>query len=150
MVDSIHVARWIAQFDPTEVKFVLFPSGPNRRIHPKIRDLISDGRKFDNQISLFPFGGRLSLLLWGLDRFAGDRLRGQFLKSLLRKVGPDYVHALELQNAGYLTAKCLQDSRITTPFIATNYGSDIFWFARFDKHKSRIQNVLLRAQRNSA
>jgi glycosyltransferase involved in cell wall biosynthesis len=142
MVDSIHVARWIAQFDPTEVKFVLFPSGPNRRIHLKIRDLISDGRKFDNQISLFPFGGRLSLLLWGLDRFAGDRLRGQFLKSLLRKAGPDYVHALELQNAGYLTAKCLQDSRITTPFIATNYGSDIYWFSRIPKHLKRIKSLL--------
>lgn len=150
MVDSIHVARWIAQFDPKEVKFILFPSGPNRRVHPKIIELFHRGKKFDNQISIFPFGGRLSLLLWGFDRVAGNRIRGNLLKTLLKGIRPDYVHALELQNAGYLTARSLSDLGITTPFIATNYGSDIFWFARFDSHKRRIQAVLQRAQRYSA
>ena len=150
MVDSIHVARWIAQFDPTEVKFVLFPSGPNRRFHPKIVEMIERGKQFENQMTLVPFGGKLSLLLWGLDRLARDRIRGSLLKASLKRIKPDYVHALELQNAGYLTARSLSDSSITTPFIATNYGSDIFWFARFDKHKRRIQAVLHRAQRYSA
>ena len=150
MVDSIHVARWLAQFDPTEVKFILFPSGPNRVIHPRIIELIREGEKFDHQISLYPFGGRLSLMLWGLDRFLGDRLRGRILRQLLKKVKPDYVHALELQHAGYLTSRCLEDKTLTTPFIATNYGSDIFWFERFNKHKKRIQAVLNRAQRYSA
>ena len=150
MVDSIHVARWIAQFDPTEVKFILFPSGPNRRVHPKIVELIEQGKQFDSQTTLVPFWGRLSLLLWGLDRLAHDRIRAKLLGTTLKRVEPDYVHALELQNAGYLTARSLSDSGITTPFIATNYGSDIFWFARFNKHKGRIQAVLNRAQRYSA
>ena len=145
MVDSIHVARWIAQFDPTEVRFVLFPSGPNRRVHPKILEMIAKGKKFDDQITIVPFGGKLSLPLWVLDRFFGDRIRGFLLGRIIRKTNPDFVHALEFQHAGYITMRALADKSITTPFIATNYGSDIFWFQRFPRHKRRIQQILNRA-----
>jgi len=145
MVDSIHVARWIAQFDPTEVKFILFPSGPNRKVHPKILEMIENGKTLDNQITIVPFGGKLSLPLWALDRFFGDRIRGFLLGRILRKTDPDFVHAVEFQHAGYVTMRALSDEGITTPFIATNYGSDIFWFQRFPRHKRRIQQILNRA-----
>jgi len=150
MVDSIHVARWIAQFDPTEVKFILFPSGPNRRVHPKILEMIAKGKKFDNQITIVPFGGKLSLPLWTLDRFFGDRIRGLLLGRILKKTIPDFVHALELQHAGYVTMRALADKSISTPFIATNYGSDIYWFQQFPKHKAKIQSILQRADLYSA
>jgi glycosyltransferase involved in cell wall biosynthesis len=145
MVDSIHVARWIAQFDPTEVKFILFPSGPNRRVHSKILEMVAKGRKFDNQVSIVPFGGKLSLLLWALDRFFGDRIRGLLLGRILKKTLPDFVHALEFQHAGYVTMRALSDKSITTPFIATNYGSDIYWFQRFPRHARKIDRLLKRA-----
>jgi glycosyltransferase involved in cell wall biosynthesis len=150
MVDSIHVARWIAQFDPTEVKFILFPSGPNRRVHPKILEMIENSKSFDNQIRIVPFGGRLSLPLWALDRFFGDRIRGLLLRSILKKTLPDFVHALELQHAGYVAMRALADKSITVPFIATNYGSDIYWFQQFPKHKAKIQAILDRADLYSA
>lgn len=145
MVDSIHVARWIAQFDPTEVRFVLFPSGPNRRVHPKILELIERGKHFDNQMTLVPFGGRLSLPLWALDRFFSDRIRGLMLRRILKKIQPDFVHAQEFQHAGYVTIRALEDRTIRTPFVATNYGSDIFWFERFPSHRRRIEKILNRA-----
>ena len=150
MVDSIHVARWIAQFEPTEVKFILFPSGPNRRVHPKILEMIENGKKFDNQITIAPFGGKLSLLLWALDRFFNDRIRGLLLRRILKMTPPDFVHALELQHAGYVTMRALADKSISTPFIATNYGSDIYWFRQFPKHKAKIQSILQRANLYSA
>ena len=150
MVDSIHVARWIAQFDPTEVKFILFPSGPNRRLHPKILEMIAKGKKFDNQIKIVPFGGKLSLPLWALDRFFGDRIRGLLLRRMLKKALPDFIHALELQHAGYVTLRALEDKSVTIPFIATNYGSDIYWFQQFPKHKAKIQAILDRADLYSA
>lgn len=150
MVDSIHVARWIAQFDPTEVKFILFPSGPNRRVHPKILEMIAKGKKFDNQITIVPFGGKLSLALWALDRLLSDRIRGLLLRRILRMTLPDFVHALELQHAGYVTMRALADKSITTPFIATNYGSDIYWFQQFPKHKAKIKAILDRADLYSA
>ena len=150
MVDSIHVARWIAQFKPTEVKFILFPSGPNRRVHPKILEMIAKGKKFDNQIAIVPFGGKLSLPLWALDRFFNDRIRGLLLGRILKLTLPDFVHALEFQHAGYVTMRALEDKSISTPFIATNYGSDVYWFQQFPKHKAKIQAILNRADLYSA
>jgi len=150
MVDSIHVARWIAHFDPTEVKFILFPSGPNRRVHPKIVEMIERGKQFDNQMTLVPFRGRLSLPLWAMDRLFNDRIRGLLLRRVLTRFEPDFVHALEFQHAGYVTIRALEDKNLKTPFIATNYGSDIYWFQRFPSHKARIQRVLDRADRYSA
>jgi hypothetical protein len=150
MVDSIHVARWIAQFDPTEVKFILFPSGPNRRVHPKILEMIAEGKHHDNQVSIVPFGGKLSLPLWAIDRFFSDRIRGLLLRSVLKKASPDYIHALEFQHAGYVTLRALEDQRMKTPLIATNYGSDIYWFQRFPPHKRKIKALLARANLYSA
>jgi glycosyltransferase involved in cell wall biosynthesis len=150
MVDSIHVARWIAQFDPTAVKFILFPSGPNRRVHPKILEMIAKGKHHDNQVSIVPFGGKLSLPLWAIDRFFSDRIRGLLLRSLLKKVSPDYIHALEFQHAGYVTLRALEDQSMKTPLIATNYGSDIYWFQRFPAHKKKIKALLARANHYSA
>jgi glycosyltransferase involved in cell wall biosynthesis len=150
MVDSIHVARWIAQFEPKEVKFILFPSGPNRRVHPKIVEMIAKGRKFEDQITIVPFGGKLSLPLWALDRFFGERIRGLLLRRILKTALPDFVHALEFQHAGYVTMRALADKSISTPFIATNYGSDLYWFQQFPKHKAKIQAILDRADLYSA
>jgi glycosyltransferase involved in cell wall biosynthesis len=150
MVDSIHVARWISQFEPSEVKFILFPSGPNRRVHPKIIEMISRGKRFDNQLSVVSLSGRLSLVLWVLDRLASEWIRGLLLRRLLIRTMPDFVHALELQHAGYITLRALDDARVGTPFIATNYGSDIYWFSQYPKHKKKIESLLLRADFYSA
>ena len=43
MLDSIHVARWLGQFDDEYLDLYLFPSSPNRRLHPKLVDLIRSG-----------------------------------------------------------------------------------------------------------
>lgn len=150
MVDSVHVAKWIAQFNPDDVSFVLFASGPNRRIHPHVTSQLTESRDSVIPIPIYPFGGRVSVLLWAIDQLLGDRLRGLLLRRLIRKTRPDYVHALEFQNAGYVAAKALKGEQLGTPFIATNYGSDIFWFQRFKKHRRRIREVLNRADFYSA
>ncbi len=146
MVDSIHVARWIAQFEPSEVEFTLFPSTPNRRVHAMIRDMMAK----NGNIKIVPFGGRLSIPLWGMDLILSDCVRGLLLRGVIRRQQPDFVHALELQHGGYIASRALQDTSIKTPFIATNYGSDIFWFQQFPKHLANIKKVLARADRYSA
>ncbi len=146
MVDSIHVARWIAQFEPSEVEFTLFPSTPNRRVHSMIKDMMAK----DGNIKIVPFGGTLSIPLWGIDLFFSDYVRGLLLRRVLRRGQPDYVHALELQHGGYIASRALEDASIKTPFIATNYGSDIYWFQQFPKHLAKIKKLLARADRYSA
>ena len=127
MVDSIHVARWIAQFEPNEVEFTLFPSTPNRRVHSRIKEMIAK----NGNIKIVPFGGKLSIPLWGMDLIFSDYVRGFLLRRVLKLTKPDFVHALELQHGGYITSRALEDTSIKTPFIATNYGSDIYWFQQF-------------------
>jgi len=146
MVDSIHVARWIAQFDPFEVEFTLFPSTPNRRVHSMIKDMMAK----NGNIKIVPFGGRLSIPLWGMDLIFSDYVRGLLLRGILKRGQPDFVHALELQHGGYITSRALEDASIKTAFIATNYGSDIYWFQQFPKHLSKIKKLLTRADHYSA
>jgi glycosyltransferase involved in cell wall biosynthesis len=146
MVDSIHVARWIAQFEPNEVEFTLFPSTPNRRVHSMIKEMMSK----NGNITIVPFGGKLSIPLWGMDLIFSDYVRGLLLRRVLRRQKPDFVHALELQHGGYVTNRALEDSSINTQFIATNYGSDIYWFQQFPKHLDKIEKLLARADRYSA
>ena len=146
MVDSIHVARWISQFPASEYKFFVFPSTPNRRIHPDILRM----RAEQGNIAIYPFGGRLSLPLWGMDLLFGNRVRSAFLQSLIKRVKPDFVHALEFQHGAYLADQALRAGNLKETFIATNYGSDIYWFQQFPKHLARIKSVLDRADRYSA
>lgn len=146
MVDSIHVARWIAQFQPNEIEFVLFPSTPNRRVHSKIREMISK----NHNITIVPFGGHFSIPLWGIDLLLSNYIRGFLLRRVLKKMKPDFVHSLELQHGGYITSRALEDQSLKTPFIATNYGSDIYWFQQFPRHVNKIQKLLSRADRYSA
>jgi glycosyltransferase involved in cell wall biosynthesis len=146
MVDSIHVARWISQFEPSEVQFTLFPATPNRRVHSMIKDMMVE----NGNIRIVPFGGKLSIPLWGMDLVFSDYVRGWLLRGILKRTKPDFVHALELQHGGYITSRALEDASIKTPFIATNYGSDIYWFQQFPKHLAKIKTLLARADRYSA
>ncbi len=146
MVDSIHVARWTAQFEPSEVEFTLFPSTPNRRVHAMIKDMMAK----NGNIKIVPFGGKLSILLWGMDLIFSDYVRGLLLRGVIRRQQPDFVHALELQHGGYIASRALEDASIKTTFIATNYGSDIYWFQQFPKHLAKIKKLLARADRYSA
>lgn len=146
MVDSIHVARWIAQFEPSEVEFTLFPSTPNRRVHSMIKDMITK----NGNIKIVPFGGKLSIPLWAMDLVFSDYVRGLLLRRVLKQAQPDFIHALELQHGGYIASRALEDASIKTAFIATNYGSDIYWFQQFPKHLAKIKKLLARADRYSA
>lgn len=73
------------------------------------------------------------------------------MRTAIRDFQPSVLHALELQNAGYLGLRALSDGRARKlKFMVTNWGSDIFWFQRFPKHKAKLQKLLLLADVYSA
>jgi hypothetical protein len=148
MADSIHTARWIGQFIDQPVDFIVFPSTPNRRLHPLIAGWLIGSQLM--KVTVVPFRGALSIPLWGLDLVLRDRVRGLLLRRILRKIQPDYVHALELQHGGYITSRALDGLPSHAPFIATNWGSDIFWFQRYPPHRRRLAHLLEQAQFYSA
>lgn len=148
MFDSIHSARWLKQFEDQEIEFLLFPSSPHRRVNPQLSALLSSRSTANYRVvrgsSLF------ALPLWLLDKFFDNFFRGTILRRAIGKFKPDYLHALELQNAGYLSLRAIGENKsVNLKFIATNWGSDIYWFRQFPKHEIKLRKLLQIADRYS-
>jgi hypothetical protein len=149
MFDSIHSARWLTQFEDQSVNFLLFPSSPHRRVHPELERLLSSSGTAS--FRLVPLARYFALPLWVLDKFANNFFRGSLLRAAIRNFRPSIVHALELQNAGYVCLRALSNQKPKSlKFMVTNWGSDIFWFQRFPKHKAKLQELLQLADAYSA
>jgi len=149
MADSVHLARWLSQFVDQYIDFTLFPSSPHRRIHPKIKKIIASP---SNQmtVTIQPSSMRwLALPLSALDIPFNNFFRSKLLRRLIFNQKFDLIHVLELQHAGYL----LLDTKLTTTLpkvFLTNWGSDIYWFEQFPKHKAKIIQLLQIASHYSA
>jgi hypothetical protein len=149
MLDSIHSARWLEQFSDQEISFLIFPSSPNRRIHPQLKALLE--RNTTANYKIVPLGKWFGLPLWILDKFTNNFFRGALLRWTIKRHKPNILHALELQNAGYVSLRALSKHKPEgLRFIATNWGSDIFWFQRFAKHRAKLEALLKLADAYSA
>ena len=149
MLDSIHSARWLTQFRHQEIDFLLFPSSPHRRFHPELERLLSSSEAASFRLARL--ARYFALPLWLLDKFANNFFRASLLKTAIRGFQPSIVHSLELQNAGYLALRALSAAKPKGPkLLVTNWGSDIFWFQRFPKHKVTLQKLMKLADVYSA
>ncbi len=149
MVDSIHVARWMSQFDGVPVEFTVFPSTPNRRIHSAIAAMQRDENN-PRKVSIPRWAARLSLLLGLIDIPLRHRCKGRHLRRLLHAQSFDLIHVLEFQHAGYIVNRALGGGAAPSTLIVTNWGSDIYWFSRFPRHRREIQKLLRAADFYSA
>ena len=140
MADSVHTARWIRQFDSDEIEFVLFPSTPHRRIH----GLIGEHKQIKPiswlRISRFMTIGALPLGL--LDLLFKNFFRSKILAREIKTFQPDIIHIMETQHSGYLANKALKRSQTNSIIILSIWGSDLFWFQKFKRHRSKISSVL--------
>ena len=149
MFDSIHSARWLNQFEEQDIDFLLFPSSPHRKVHLELEKLlaVSGAASF----RLVPLARYFALPLWVLDKFANNVFRGSLLKAAIRSFQPNVVHSLELQNAGYVALRAMSTGKPKgLKLLVTNWGSDIFWFQRFPKHKVKLQKLMKLADVYSA
>ena len=153
MFDSIHAGRWLSQFTDQEIDFVLFPSKKFKRIHPRLLKLI-DGKSLATFSVAHPL--RILKILGYLDftffiqipKIIRINLRARYLKNLLHQKKFDYVHALEIQGAGYLCDEAIIEKDFK--FILTNWGSDIFYFQHLPEHLPKIKSALAKADLYSA
>jgi hypothetical protein len=149
MFDSIHSARWLSQFENKRINFLLFPSSPHRKFHPELERLLSGSG--EATFRLVPLAHYFALPLWVLDKFANNFFRGSLLKAAIRSFQPSAVNSLEVQNAGYLALRALSSGKPKgLKLLVTNWGSDIFWFQRFPKHKAKLEKLLQLADVYSA
>ena len=142
MLDSIHLARWLQQFENEDLDFLVFASGPHRKVHPLLESLQKNFTVASFELVMNR--GLASLIVWMLDRILGCSIRGALLKLTIRRSNPDIVHALELQNAGYSVMQAFKGIEFESrpKLIVTNYGSDIYWFARLPRHQARLRQLL--------
>ena len=141
MLDSIHLARWIEAIDVTQCEITLFPSGPHRRLHPRVREL-ARGKSIDFQ-TRGPLPG-VSLLIWVLDTCFGLGIRRRWFRRVLISEAPALIHAMEMQHAGYMVERILQGVVQPPTFMLTLWGSDINWFKTKGRHVDRMRHVLER------
>jgi glycosyltransferase involved in cell wall biosynthesis len=148
MLNSIHVARWLEQFKGNDVEFLLFPSTPIRALHPRIRALVV------NDSGQFKLPKMMNLWCYPLGLFdyllTSHRLTAPILRRQLEMYKPDIVHLLELQHAGYLYDRAIGSGIASRKVIATNWGSDVYWYRRFPRHLKRIESLLTKINSYSA
>jgi hypothetical protein len=65
------------------------------------------------------------------------------LARLIRKLKPDLIHSMEFQHCGYRVLKAREIIGPSfPPWLATNWGSDIFLFRHDAGHRAQIQRLL--------
>lgn len=150
MPDSIHLARWLGFFAGSNLRFNIFTSSPARRLRPELRQLIVE---HPDQFKIVGYPLFLAVPFWLLDKVLGNAIRSKLLELALKKVRPSIIHAIEIQNAGYILLKASR-GRAAKLFpervMLTNWGSDIFWFRQFPKHLAKIRALLKLASHYSA
>lgn len=155
MLDSIHTYRWLAQFSTQEIDFEIFASKKFRRVHPELESLLKSPA-----IATFKIVGMpVPKTLRGYSDFAMHVLPLKFLhldmrvRSLRRSLlnnKYEFIHALEIQGAGYLVTDALSNLTNRPKFIVTNWGSDIYFYEQFPQHRARIVETLRFADYYSA
>ena len=150
MFDSIHLARWLSQFTDEKIDFLLFPSKKFRYIHPELNTLMQSDNVctfgFAKPYFFKKYIGFIDYLLNTLLGKIGINFKKILITKILKKNSFAYVHAIEMQGAGYLYASVPNQLVEKNKLIITNYGSDIFYFSNIADHKSKISSVLTLAK----
>jgi len=152
MSDSIHTARWINQIADMGWDIRLFPSIDYGATHPDLKNItiyhsIYGVKK--NQNPNVTYSGHpvfSNIIAWGtrfIKNLISPNNRAKQLKQIISEFNPDIIHSMEFQGAGYLTVQLKKmDPDQFPPWIATNWGSDIYYFSRFSAHKEKIKEIL--------
>lgn len=66
------------------------------------------------------------------------------LARLIKKIKPDLIHSMEFQHAGYnvLRARDIIGQSRFPKWLATNWGSDIYYYRQFSDHRQQITRLL--------
>ena len=143
MLDSVHLGRWLQLQNDNRLEIVLFPAGINRRIHPEVKKCL--GASLGPRIQIVNHHRFISLVVTPIAKILRLDMRAVFLDRLIKSQRPDVVHVVEIQNAGYLYLQSSMRRQKFWQLFVSNYGSDIYWFARNRAHRKRINELMSEA-----
>lgn len=151
MLNSIHSAKWLAQFKDTTIDFYIFPSTYFRKLHPSLKLLTKNESVANYKIQYSPsVNGWIDYIQERILTIVNPYFsRLQRLKRFINKVRPEILHALEFQSSAYLCSNYIESYGKDFSFIATNWGSDIFHFMKIPEHNIKIRKVLALADKYS-
>ena len=152
MLDSIHLYRWLEQFKNENIEFSLFASKKYRYVNESLLALMDAKNKSTVDLITFSFLKHLSGFLdyAKYELFKKFNFRAKSLSRVIKNDSYDYVHALEIQGAGYLIAQVNSDLLKKSKVILTNWGSDIYYFQQFQEDKKKIREALSKSDFYSA
>lgn len=155
MLDSIHLARWLKQFQSAGIEFWLYPSKKYRKINSELSLLMKSQCQSTYRIAYSFLGRPLSgythfFLFSFFSRITKFNLRAILLLRLIKKIDFKIIHAIELQGAGYLFLELPHERMSSFKSIITNWGSDISFYCHYAEHATKIRKVLGRFKYYSA
>jgi len=154
MFDSIHLSRWLSQFKDQEIDFILFPSKKFKYINFELFELFQSENVANFSVAkpyfYFKYLGFIDFILCFLFRKFKVDIKRILLRYCLSANIFKYVHAIEIQGAGYLYASLPKSILDRNTLILTNYGSDIIFYRNFPDHRIKISSVLSIAKLYSA
>ena len=153
MADSIHIARWIEQFNEPGDQIHFFPSAKFRNYTRELTVLNKNMKslKIHTVFRSQFFPGYLDYLILELFmKFFRINLRKIWLRRLLFRLDFSLVHAIEIQHAGYLLSETTVRPPKKFKILITNWGSDLYFFSKSDLHSKRIEHLLTMADFYSA
>lgn len=124
MATSVHTVRFIELLDGSGHDVHLFDTALSAQPHP---DLTGCHIHATNLAGEPPAGATVE------GPPAGDTCPRQLdhLRWVIDTVAPDVMHVHETTEAGSLVGMLLQrDGSLGTPWLLTNWGSDLYWFGR--------------------
>jgi glycosyltransferase involved in cell wall biosynthesis len=155
MAESVHTLRWLSQVADQGWEIHLFPSMDlgfaradfkNITVHHSVYGRTSKEIDKTQKVMGIPvYFTILSNMIRLFMRIVWPNYRAWQLKRLIKKLKPDIIHTLEMQQAGYLVDNVRKNWQGTFPkWIVTIWGSDIYYFGRFAEHAEKIKGILAR------
>lgn len=153
IASSIHTARWIAQISDQGWDIHLIPSSNYESIHPLLKNItvhniVTSHQKNINstvKIKGFPlyFYYLASLFRRRILKMINPDYNILHIKNIIDEIKPDIIHSMEFQAAAYSMIKVKKIFEKEFPiWIATNWGSDIYYYQNIREHKQKIKEVL--------
>jgi len=157
MANSIHTARWVSLIAEQGWDIYLFPTNSFSSVHPEMPPVNICSSKFLRflgnsyrskktviKTTDFLLNGNTSFLGWGdvVKKFFPERQTEKLL-NVIRRIKPDLIHSMHIQEAGYITLEAKKRYKKTFPkWLVTNWGSELNLFSKVSGHKEKIMDVL--------
>jgi len=166
MGNSIHTARWLSHIKDEDWDIHLFPVDFFTEVHPGIygmsknikvhspiilKSLIRKYKQKKREKARVEIDARKllkeyqqgSLVVKNILRKLFSVNYTKELYKVIKKVKPDIVHSMHIQEAGYITLEAKKKITHSFPaWIVSNWGSEIDLFRHFPDQKKKIKEVL--------